>query len=156
MKKNNRNSAFSIIEIIITIAVGLILFTIATSAFMGMRNRQALNTTVEQISSTIQNSQAKTLASKKSQNYGVRFETNRLVVFEGSAFTEPNATNKEIKFSNLAEISIISLNGGGQNIIFERLTGETNQYGAITVRVRNDASDAKTITIEKTGSVSVE
>jgi len=156
MKKNNRNSAFSIIEIIITIAVGLILFTIATSAFMGMRNRQALNTTVEQISSTIQNSQAKTLASKKSQNYGVRFETNRLVVFEGSAFTEPNATNKEIKFSNLAEISIISLNDGGQNMIFERLTGETNQYGAITVRVRNDASNAKTITIEKTGSVSVE
>ena len=156
MKKNNRKSAFSIIEIIITIAVGLILFTIATSAFIGMRNRQALNTAVEQISSTIQNSQAKTLASKKSQNYGVHFETNRLVMFEGSAFTEPNATNKEIKFSNLAEISIISLNGGGQNIIFERLTGETNQYGAITVRVRNDASDAKTITIEKTGSVSVE
>lgn len=156
MKKNNHKSAFSVVEIIIIIAVGLILFTVTTSAFNGMRNRQALNATVEEISSVIQNSQAKTLASKKSQNYGVRFETNRLVAFEGSTFTEPNATNKYTEFSNLAEISVISLNGGGQNMVFERLTGETNQYGTITVRMKNNTSDSKTITIEKTGSVSIQ
>lgn len=156
MKKNNHKSAFSVVEIIIIIAVGLILFTITTSAFNGMRNRQALNATIEEISSAIQNSQAKTLASKKSQNYGVRFEANRLVAFEGSTFTEPNTANKEIKFSSLAEISVISLNGGGQNMVFEKLTGETNQYGAITVRIKNDTAGIKTITIEKTGSVSIQ
>lgn len=156
MEKNNYKSAFSVIEIVVIIAIGLILATITVSAFTGMRSRQALNATVEIISSTIQNSQAKTLASKKSKNYGVRFETNRLVMFEGGAFTEPNTANKEIKFSNLAEISIISLNGGGQNMVFERLTGETNQYGSITIRLKNNMSETKTITIEKTGSVSIQ
>ncbi len=147
---------FSIVEIAVVTAIGLILLTIVTSALLGLRDIQALNSSVEQITSVINEARAKTLSSENSLNHGVHFESARVVLFEGAVFTEPNATNRELKIPDLVEISSVTLNGGGQNLVFQKLTGETAQYGTIVARLKRDVSQTRTILIKLTGIINVE
>lgn len=146
---------FSIVEIVVVTAIGLILLTIVTGALLGLRDIQALNSSVEQITSVINEARAKTLASENFLSHSVHFEMTRVVLFEGMVFAEPNVSNKELKISDLVEISSVTLNGGGQDLIFQKLTGETGQYGIVTVRLKKDVSQIRDILIKPAGIISV-
>ncbi len=152
---SNKNG-LTLLELIIAIAVLFILVAIVISSFIGLRNTQALNSASEQINAMIDEARFKTLSSKKSLQYGVHFETNKIVLFEGDTFVESLPGNKEFVLSAFVEISNIELNGGGSDVFFQKLTGSTNQYGTITIRSVKNNSNAKIIKIEQTGIVNIQ
>ena len=147
---------FTFIEILIIIAVVLVLMVFTANGFSKLRDGQTLNSAVEQINSLIDEARFKTAGSKNNLKYGIHFETSRVVLFEGDTFSEPNTANKEQVLPGLVEISLISLNGGGADLVFKKLTGETDQYGTITIRLKNDTSKSKNISIKASGAVNVE
>ena len=73
---------FSVVEIIIVIAVGIILVAVIASAFSGFRDSQALNSTVEEVVASINKARSESLASKNFLQHGIHFETNQVVVFK--------------------------------------------------------------------------
>jgi hypothetical protein len=82
--------------------------------------------------------------------------------FIGSSFAEPNSTNQEITLNSAVTIPVsggITLDGGGSNVTFTRITGDdrgyVTGYGTIIIRLTSDATRQKTITISRTGAVSV-
>ncbi len=148
----------SALEIIIVISVIGILSAIILPNLSKFRDEQALATTTADIVSLLNEARVSTLSSINSSQYGVHFESSRAVLFAGTSFTEPNATNKEISFSSVVTIPTsggISIAGGGSNIVFHRLTGGPTAYGTITIQLKSNSSRQKTITIGKTGLVSV-
>jgi len=147
---------FTLIEIVVSISVLIILATITTSAFSSFREKQALNSDIEQISVLLNDARFKTIASEDSSQYGVYFETNRAVFFKGAVFNEEDPDNKEILFSKLTQISLISLNGGGPDVVFKKLSGETDQHGFVTVSLRGDPSHFKNINIGASGFVGID
>ena len=146
----------SLVEIILIIAVSLILLVIVISGFSSLRNSQVLTSSSEEIISLINEARSKTLASERDSKYGIHFESSRVVLFKGDIFVEPSPDNKELNLSNFVEISSISLNGGVFDLVFERMTGETTQYGTITISLKSDVSKTREITIEPSGTISVE
>jgi len=94
------------------------------------------------------------LSAKDSYAYGTHFEFSRIVLFRGATYSSSDTNNKTVLIDGAVEISNISLAGGGQNALFQRLTGKTSQSGTITIRLKSDNSKTKTITIEASGVAS--
>ena len=147
-----KREGFSLVEIIVAVAVLAVIAALTANAFSSFYKNMALNSAVEQAISVLQEARSNTLSGKDSSQWGVHFEISRLAFFKGTSFTEPNPNNRDYQLSYSVEIYGISLNGGGPNVIFQKLTGKTNEYGAVSFRLKSDVSKTKTITIESNGS----
>ena len=146
---------FTFLEIIIFLSIAVFLMVIIAVSFSSFHNNQELNTIVQKTTILINLARSKTLSSEGFSQYGVHFETSRVVLFRGVIFEESNSDNSVTTMPPLIEISNINLNGGGNNLIFQKLTGKTENYGTITLRIKSDTSKTKIIDIKTTGIVNV-
>ncbi len=152
-----KNKGISVMEILIVISIIVILASIVVLNLSQFRREQALQNTTSDLISLLNEARNNTISSKNSTNYGVHFESARAVSFIGGTFTETVSTNKQIDIDSSVSIPAsggISLNGGGSDVIFTRISGDTLNYGTIIVRLTSDATRQKIITINKTGVVS--
>ncbi len=143
----------TIIEIIIAVAILAVITAFTLIALNTFRENQSLKNVVNETVSLINQARSKTLSSQDFSQFGVHFESSRAVLFKGTIFSEPNADNIVLTLPSSIEISSISLNGGGANLIFQKLTGKTGEFGAIVFRVKNDIAKTKTIDIKNTGII---
>ena len=146
---------FTLLEILIVISILLITISIVVGPFSSFRNRSVLNAEVENISTLLNEARSKTLTSLADSEYGVHFETSRIVFFKGNLFTEPDADNQEIIFNPVVSISNISLNGAGADVIFNRLTGKTDEDGTITIELASDSTTNNVVHIYTTGAIEI-
>ncbi len=144
-------AGFTAIEILIAIVVIGVVFSVAMGPLKSFRDAQVIASDTENLLSLLKEARSQTVFSKNSSQYGVHFESERAVLFQGTVFDEPNANNKEFRLNSNLSISNWSLNGGGQDVVFERLTGKTSQFGIVTTSLKNNPSKIKTITISETG-----
>ena len=144
----------TVLEIIIVIAILILITAIIISPFDSFRKSKALETDIEEVVSLINEARLNTLSSKDAFHYGVHLESSRAVLFRGGTFTEPDANNKEILYSSAVESVNIALAGGSPNIVFDKLTGKTAQYGTFDLRLTSDITRSVTITVEGTGVAS--
>lgn len=147
-------AGFTALELLIVIAVMLLLFALATVPFASFREAQVLNAAASELTALLSEARSAAVASKESSEYGVHFESMRGVYFKGTSFSEPSSYNKEMVLDRAIEISAVSLAGGGSDVVFEMLTGETAQYGTVTLRSKANASKQKIITVGRTGAAS--
>ena len=150
---NINKKGITSLEIIAVIAIIGVLSVIIVAPFSSFRSSKTLDTGVEEIVSLLNDARLSTLSSKGGFQYGVHFETSRIVLFKGTVFNDTDPNNKEILLNNTLEISNIALTGAGSDVVFERLTGKTSQDGTITLRIKNDPSKSVLITIQPTGVV---
>lgn len=146
---------FTLIEILIVIGILLIVLFIGLSTLPAFNKKVELDTFTENIISSLSLSRAKTLSSKDEARYGVHFEQNKIVLFKGTDYAS-GSDYKVIIAPASVEVGSITLNGGTSDVVFKRLTGETDGYGTITTRLKSGTQDTKTIVIEKTGVVGVQ
>jgi len=147
------NKGFSVIELLVTVAIIGVISAIVLIPFSGFRDTKVLDTTADSIVSLLGEARQDTLLSKNASQYGVHFEATRMVYFKGTSFTEPDADNKEIIFDSIVQLSDISFTGSGGNVVFERLTGKTLNSGSTTIQIISEPSRQIIITVEPTGIV---
>jgi type II secretory pathway pseudopilin PulG len=151
-----KNKGISIIEILFVITIIALVSVLVVPNLSSFRNEQVLNNTTGDIVSLINQAHSDTLSSLGSTIYGIHFTSTDATYFVGLSYTAGTTTNKVVTFDTKITIPVsggINLNGGGSDIIFTRLSGDTTAYGTIVVRLISDATKQKTITISKTGSV---
>ncbi len=148
--------AFSAIEIIIVLAIAFILLLIVTTAFSGFRDAQVLNSSSDEIAALINEARSKTLASAESSEYGIHFSATTTVFFKGEVFNPSDPENKKLQIPALIETFSINLNGGGSDLIFQKLTGKTDQYGTVAVRIRKDPAKIRKIIIGPAGIITIQ
>ena len=148
----NRKLGFTAIEILIGIVVVVIVFSAAYGPLKSFRDAQVLTSDAENILTLVKEARSQTVFSKNSSQYGVRFEPGRTVLFQGTVFGEPNVNNKEFRLNSNSSILNWSLNGGGQDVVFQRLTGKTSQFGSVTISLKNNPSKVKIINIGEAGT----
>jgi len=142
---------FSLVETLAVVAIGVILATVVLFSFSSFRNSKIVDISADEVLSVINEVRVKAVSSEDYSRFGVHLETGRVVFFKGDIFTEPNSSNIETTLSSLTEMSDISLSGGGANIVFQKLTGKTSNYGSLRVRLKSDNSKYKTISVKSTG-----
>lgn len=151
-KKNTKG--FSLIEVVISLAVMIILISIMITLGRSFNNTENLENSGKIIEEKISLAKARSLGALNDTNYGVHFEVNRLVIFAGSTYVNGAPANEVFTLPDNISINSISLAGGGQDMVFGRLTGTTANFGTIGIQVTSDASKFKQITINEEGQVS--
>jgi len=150
------NKGISLIEIIIIIAIISIITAITIPNLSSFRNQREMINTKEDIIALLNEARNSTISSKNSTNYGVHIQTDRAILFPGDVFVD-DINNKQIDFDlsvNVPSTGGLNLSGGGDDIVFERLTGNTENHGTIIIQLTSDSSVQKTITISSLGIIS--
>jgi len=148
-----KNTGFTLVEVLVVIAILIIISALTFASFFNLDDRQALDVSVKQIDSFLEEARSLTLASKDASQYGVHFDTESITRFRGSVYSETDPDNVVSNLHNKIQISDVSLSGGGNEVIFDRLTGNTSQSGTITISLKSDPTQTRIITIEATGIV---
>lgn len=145
---------FSLIEILIGVAILFLIAFLAIASFTTFRQQVEIDSSSQNILSILRLARSKTLASESEDNYGVHFQSDKYVLFKGAAYDSNDSSNREYILTD-SEIYSITLNGGGSDVIFNRIRGTTDEYGSVAIRLIVDTSKANTININSYGQVSV-
>jgi Tfp pilus assembly protein FimT len=152
----------SLVELLIVVAIGGGLVVLSMLPFNAIQDRQALRNAEDAIGAFITEARTRTLSSYNDDRYGLHFssapttQSSQVILFKGATYVAGAGTNVVLQLSDNAKITNVSLQGGGVDMVFNRLTGGTDQYGTITLEV----TPAKTvytrlITVNKAGAISV-
>jgi len=154
------NFGVTLTESIITIGILVILITISIPVFRLFQRNSDLNNSTEEVINTLRLAQNKTLASEGASQYGVDFDDtsspHRYTLFKGSDYASRDVSLDEIyRIPETVEIYEIDL-GGGNEVIFDRITGMTSQSGHVFLRLKTDMTKTKTIYVTGSGQVSLD
>ena len=83
--------------------------------------------------------------------YGVHFASTSVTLFSGGAYMVSDPSNKVVTLHSRALIATTTLAGGGSNVFFKRLTGETDEVGEVIIVLKSNEAASTTVTINKTG-----
>jgi len=148
---------FSLIEILLVIGILMIVLTLSLISFRVLTRKADLDVSLENIIIALNTAKNKTLASEGASRYGVYFDTNtpsRYVLFKGQDYISRDVAFDEIYvLPSAVVIPSLSLNGGGNEVVFNRLKGDTNNYGLIEVQSSN-INEKRTIYVYSSGEVS--
>ena len=137
---------FTLVEILIVIGIVALVTTIVVIPFASFRDAKLLDGATEDILSFLHEAQTRTLSSDGGVAYGVSFESDRITLVPD---------NKEVLLHNHLTISDISLLGGGAMVMFNRLTGATDESGTVTVSLVADNNQQRVIAISRAGSAGI-
>lgn len=150
---------FTLLELLVVTAIVAILLLVVLARLNLFGRQVDLDTTAQQIISTLQAARTQTVASEDESGYGsvygVHFEINKYVLFKGSVYDSLDPENKEYTLSSV-EIYEINLAGGVSDVVFTRIRGSTDDTGNIRIRLTVDTSRTRTIVINSLGQASIE
>lgn len=153
---NMQKIGFVFIELMVVIAILVMLAAIAIPAFRFFQKESDLNNSVEQIINALRLAQNKTLASEGDSQWGLYFSTtsslHQYTLFQGASYVDRQASLDEIhKLPKSVEIYEINLESGGGETVFERISGLTQQFGTVSLRLKADNTKTATVYIENSG-----
>jgi Tfp pilus assembly protein FimT len=138
MKRNRQMhlKGFTLMEIMIVIVFGFILFRLTTVFGMSSLALQEMDRTTQVARSELSLSRSRALSGKGGASWGVRFEDNAIVQFQGNSYnTRNNIYDVSSPLSNSVKVS------GTREFVFTAPLGEPLQSGtvgfSIGSRVRN-------------------
>lgn len=141
----------TLLELIVVISVGAIITAVTIGAFSGIAPRKTLEKETSGVLSLLEQARNLTLSAKNASVYGVHFEATKAVLFTGSIYSASATSNVVGLLSPLVQISPITLAGGGSEVVFNRLVGDTTQSGTVKIYLVASSTQSKTITIFATG-----
>lgn len=134
----------------ITVALILILVTASISGLQSFSARAGHIGGARVVLGALEEAHARTLASDDDDVYGVHFETDQVILFKGTSYTSGDPDNDARPLPARTEIASMSL-GGGDDVLFERLTGNASPTGTVTISDMHEVSASSTVTIYATG-----
>lgn len=145
--------AFTLIEIVIVVAILAMSITLITAWTLRTLSTAGLQANYEALSGTLRKSQSAALSSVGGSDHGIRFSTTTYTTFVGPTYdgSDPD-TRETFTLSPEIEFTNISLNGATNDLVFQKGSGETGQYGTITIE-HTAESQPTLITISALGLI---
>jgi prepilin-type N-terminal cleavage/methylation domain-containing protein len=153
-----RNSVgFTLIEIMVVIAVLLLVSALSIGSFSLLNKKTEIDSAKNNLTSTLNKAKNKTLASEGPAQYGIYFNIvanpDQYVFFQGPSYASRNINFDEIyNLPKTINIANLSLNVSGNEVVFNRLDGNTNNYGFLSLE-SSSANETRTIYIYKSGEI---
>jgi type II secretory pathway pseudopilin PulG len=145
----------TLLEIIFVIGIIGVIAVAVLGPLSQFRARKTLDASVEVVLAAFSRAHLDTISSLSDQQYGAHLDADQVVYFIGPTYSALEVTNVPYKLSPVIEIGNISLSGGGNDILFQRLTGGTSQSGTFEVRLKSDVTRKVVVTVNGTGAISL-
>jgi len=137
----------------VVIAIVAIIVTMAIIGYRFLERETELESEARNIESTLKLAQTKTLASEGGSQYGVHFTSDSYTLFQGAAYNPVDPQNKVYTLPSRLGIHNIALNGAGQEVIFDRIVGTTDQYGQIDLRIIAEPAKTQSVEVNSAGQI---
>lgn len=147
---------FTLIEMIVVIAITTILGAMAFVSFERIINFNSIQGQAESVRSHIERARIFTLASKNNSSFGVIFSTSTARVYQGTNFVAASSSDQVYEIDSTDSIININFSGGGNTIYFNKITGEPNATGTIMITSKSNTDDRRTVVIYQTGIVDIQ
>lgn len=152
---SKKTKGFTLIELIVVIALVGVVSTIIFTSFNALNQRQALDKEVDYIKTLIQKTRLASLNSKNGAMFRVEFASNQLTVAESGTTTVtvyPYSSNISLTTNGLTAVT-----GGAATttIFFSKISGLAGARGVLTYSLMSggSATITRTITINALGTV---
>lgn len=152
LNKIRNNLGFTILELFIVLGIIFLLVSLVLSGLIGFKKDQALQKDTELIIELLNQARNQTISSKNQSEYGVHFSQSTATIFKGTSYSAGSSDNQNYPLNSTDTIITISLNGGGTDVVFNRLSGETAQAGTVVLSSPG-INQIKTVTIYGTGVI---
>lgn len=153
MMKTLNKKAFTTIEIMVVIVLLGIMTGFAVLFHQTSQVRADVTAQSANFVSYLRLAQSKAMAGESNTNHGIHVESSQYTVFEGASYNPSATTNRDYTLPGTITINNISLNGGGNDIIFTSPKGETTTYGSLDF-TSGAIDKTYTITISSIGTIS--
>ena len=144
---------FTLIEVLISIAIISLLGTTALFSLSGYRQRQVLESSSRSIAAILRDTNKKAVNQDQGKEWGVHFERalsgrDFYAIFNGPVYLTP------IQLVYLpSALRFLDPISGSKEIIFEKLTGLPSAATTVTVALNGNISILQTITVDNIGKV---
>lgn len=152
------NSGLTTIEILIVIVIIGVISTMSVVAYSNWQKGVRLVNAHEEIKTTITRAQQLATAAADNEIWGVHFETDKYVLFQGSFYDEDDPKNESWNLSGVQivdpENSLADGAGGyGPDLIFYKFIGTTANTGTIAIMPVSQPDVTRSITINASGQI---
>lgn len=136
---------FSLLELLIVIAIFSLFAGLGTSTYYSMRSHSNLELATGSLVEAVRFAQSSAQSGKSDSKWGVEILTNQIVIFKGDTYASRDTTKDEIfNFSSGVSASGLS------EIVFEKVTGATVNTGTTTL---SSSSESRNIFVNEKGTV---
>lgn len=129
------NRGLTFLELTISVGILAVLLVIIIPSFMDFRRNSILNTETQSVITLVNKARLSSMSSKEDFQYGIHFEAGKVVLFQGDTYVAGAGTNEEYVLNTALTLSPIVVNGGGTEVVFQKVTGATNQNATTTLLV---------------------
>ncbi|MDP3800461.1 MAG: prepilin-type N-terminal cleavage/methylation domain-containing protein [bacterium] len=157
-KRHNKNispffcAGFTLVELIIVIAITSILLAGGIVSFTGLRISGGLSAGADTIKLTLEKSRLSSLVKEDETGYSVKLNDTSLVLFKGLVYDVNSSSNKIVNLPSGTKITSVNLENGGSTVSFSHLNGTTTP-GTIVLSSINDPAYTRTIYVNGSGRV---
>lgn len=150
---------FTLIEAATGIAIILLLSLLSGPALRLFQEKSLLGNTAEETMAILRSAQSKAKASEGNSPWGVYVDAsanpNTYTLFKGATYAARDVSQDKVaELSSKAEFSDISL-GGGNETVFQKVTGFPVPPGSISFWLSSDHSQARTISLNSFGAFTI-
>ncbi|MEX0616342.1 MAG: type II secretion system protein [Candidatus Woykebacteria bacterium] len=161
MRKSLKSSGFTLIEIILVIALFSLAFGFILVSITRPKSQADIRAAEDQIYFALKEAQnlamvGSTGGSSSAESHGVHFEQNKIVIFKGASYNLSDTANLETTFE--PSISISPINLPSSNIIFSKLSGEVQNYSGAQnnfALTESNTGQTRAFTINQYGRVTI-
>lgn len=145
---------FSLLEIIISIAIIGILTTIVVNSSQVSILKKEQESIIQSMIAQLEKAKANAQAGKNGSEFGIKFNPQEYIYFSGSTFSVNNDENIFFVINSQFEITE-TISNGDNSIVFSKILGRPNTTATITVSHIDNRIPNKSFQIEATGDISI-
>ena len=139
------SAGFTLVEILIVISITAILAMVSTSVYTNLNARENLEISTNSLIEAIRYAQSNSRVGKGDSEWGIRILQSSFVIFKGS-----NYVSRNVSFDQSFNFSKGVVVDGLSEIVFEKITGWTEDDGAI---ILTNSYGTKDILINEKGTL---
>jgi prepilin-type N-terminal cleavage/methylation domain-containing protein len=153
--KRKDQGGFSFLELMISIAIVLLLSTLAIPNFRSYQNKSALTSQINELFGQISLAREKTISSDISSSWGIRVSASTspqtITMFNGNSYPGRNPVEDIITTIDDSTI-VTAVDFAGEDwVVFKRVSGQASTTGYISIRLVSDNSFQETIYLNEEG-----
>lgn len=138
---------FTLVELVIVIAIMAILFLIVGSLSVGTLGRTQLNTQASVVTKMLRKAQVRSIHQQADSQWGVQINSGEITLFAGSSYA---ARDTDLDQQHVFPQGITAT--GISEVVFTTIVGETVDVGTITLTAQG-SGETQNIDISSTGLI---
>ena len=152
----NSKKGLTTIELMISVAILAMVMGASALSLSAFIANSHLDNRTDDLVQNLRKAQANSIMRVKDSSWGVYFDADNdaFTFFKGDSYASRDASYDALyELPALLDLKNVSLNGGVSEVVFEKVTGETDNYGSLEIYEKEP--NTHVITINSLGQIDV-